>query len=460
VPGDDDTNRRLRALPGVDRVVNALGSEAPAPLIASAARRAVDDARARALRGETVPDFDDIVASARTILSEPDAALLRPVINATGVLIHTNLGRVPLGDRQLDAVRAIAGGYSDLEYDLRLGGRGSRYAHARALIMALTGADSALVVNNNAAAVLLVLSALCAGREVIVSRGELIEIGGEFRMPDVMSASGARLKEVGTTNRTHLTDYERAITPDTSAIMKVHPSNYRMVGFTAEVHGRELARLARGRGVLFINDLGSGLVVDNDIPSLRSEPLAANAVADGADVITFSGDKLLGGPQAGIVAGRADLITKLSKHPLMRALRVDKMTLAALEATLTAYLNDEAGELPLWRMLAASSDELRARAQSIAEVAIDADAKAEVVPVESVTGGGSAPGTGLPSWAVAISHPERGPDEIDSALRAGSPPVICRIENDIVLLDMRTVAAGDDDALGRAVARALTEGMS
>jgi L-seryl-tRNA(Ser) seleniumtransferase len=460
VPGDADTNRRLRALPGVDRVVNALGSEAPAPLVASAARRAVDDARARALRGEAVPDFDDIVASARTILSEPDAALLRSVINATGVLIHTNLGRVPLGDRQLDAVRDIAGGYSDLEYDLRLGGRGSRYAHARALITALTGADSALVVNNNAAAVLLVLSALCAGREVIVSRGELIEIGGEFRMPDVMSASGARLKEVGTTNRTHLADYERAITPDTSAIMKVHPSNYRMVGFTAEVQGRELARLARGRGVLFINDLGSGLVVDSYIPSLRSEPLAANAVSDGADVITFSGDKLLGGPQAGIIAGRPDLITKLSKHPLMRALRVDKMTLAALEATLTAYLNDEAGELPLWRMLAASSDELRARARSIAEVAIDADAKAEVVPVESVTGGGSAPGTGLPSWGVAISHPERGPDEIDAALRAGSPPVICRIENDIVLLDMRTVAAGDDDALGRAVARALTEGMS
>jgi L-seryl-tRNA(Ser) seleniumtransferase len=461
VPGDAETNRRLRDLPGVDRVMAALGSEIPEPVIASAARRAVDTARAVVLRGEPTPSFEDVVASARVLLSEHGVMMLREVINATGVLIHTNLGRIPLGDAQLDAVRTIAGGYSNLEYDIRSGRRGSRYAHARTLIAALTGAESALVVNNNAAAVLLVLSALCAGRDVIISRGELVEIGGEFRIPDVMTASGARLKEVGTTNRTHIADYERAITAETAAIMKVHQSNYRMVGFTAEVPPRELARLARGRGVLLINDLGSGLVVDKDLSSLRSEPLVSNAIADGADVITFSGDKLLGGPQAGIIAGRAEIVSELSNHPLVRALRVDKMTLAALEVTLSAYLRDTLNELPLWAMLTAPESELRERAAALARaVNGTSDAKVEVVPIESVTGGGSAPGMGLPSWGIGILHPERGADEVDAALRTGDPPVIPRIDNDRVMLDMRTVPVADDDRLAEAVIAALRRGDS
>lgn len=442
----------------MDRVIAALKEAGPAPILASAAREAVDEARATLRNGAALPSFDDIVENARRTLSQHDRSLLREVINATGVVIHTNLGRVPLGETSLDAVHRIAGGYSNLEYNLHRGERGSRYTHARTLIGSLTGSESALVVNNNAAAVLLALTALCGGREVIISRGELIEIGGEFRIPDVMNASGALLTEVGTTNRTHLADYERAITPDTAAIMKVHPSNYRMVGFTSEVPARELARLARGRGVLLINDLGSGLAGYEDAAPLRREPVIADAISDGADIVTFSGDKLLGGPQAGIIAGRADLISKLSKHPLVRALRVDKMTLAALEATLTAYLDNVHGDLPLWRMLEATEDELRARASTVAHALNGvAEAKAEVVSTESVTGGGSAPGMGLPSWGVGISLPERGSEELDAALRMGDPPVVSRIVDDLVLLDMRTVPAHDDERLTRAVVAALEE---
>jgi L-seryl-tRNA(Ser) seleniumtransferase len=461
---EGDLQDRLRSLPGVDRVMEAIAASVPRARAAAAARRAIDEARAAIRAGAGAESFDSVVKRASSILAEEGRAELGRVINATGVMIHTNLGRVPLGRVQLDAVAEIAGGYSNLEYDVARGRRGDRYSHASRLLCEATGAEAALVVNNNAAAVLLVLAALCGGRDVVISRGELIEIGGEFRIPDVLSASGARLVEVGTTNRTHLADYERAIGTDTAAILKVHPSNYRVVGFTATVEGRELARLARGRGVLFLHDLGSGLLdfsadTSAEASWLAAEPPVGLALSDGADLVTFSGDKLLGGPQCGVILGRAELVARLSGHPLLRALRVDKMTLAALEATLRSYLHGRAQELPLWRMALATGDELEARARSLAAALNDAVAdegvKAEAVASRAVAGGGSLPGTDIPSWAVAVSHPERSAAEIERALRQGEPPVIGRIEDDLLLLDLRTVDPADD----RRVAELVTEAL-
>ena len=397
-----------------------------------------------------------MIAEARALLAEHDRSMLIPIINATGVLLHTNLGRAPLGPRQLEAVARVAGGYSNLEYDLSAGHRGSRYAHARRLLTALTGAEAALVTNNNAAAVLVTLATLAAGREVIISRGELIEIGGEFRIPDIMETSGANLVEVGTTNRTHLADYERAITADTAAILKVHPSNYRVVGFTTTVAPRDVARLARGRKICFIHDIGSGLV--NASPSWGAEPTVADALEDGADVVTFSGDKLLGGPQAGVIVGRAEQVEMIARHPLMRALRVDKMTLAALEETLRIYLEGAAHELPLWTMASASGEELESRANALAsqlETVVGDAAKIEAVTHGSLAGGGSVPGAELASWAVAIAHATRSAAEIERSLRFGRPPVIARVEDDRVLVDLRTIAPSQDGVVAAAVSAAL-----
>jgi L-seryl-tRNA(Ser) seleniumtransferase len=460
-----DLASRLRALPGVDRLISALNLvdvESPPPLVADAARRAVERARERVRQGAPAPAIEELVAEARGLVETFHRSQLHPVINATGVLIHTNLGRVPLGQAQLDAVARVAGSYSNLEYDVEGGRRGTRYAHARALLTALTGAESALVVNNNAAAVLIVLAALCKGREVIISRGELIEIGGEFRIPDVMAASGAHLVEVGTTNRTHLADYERAISENSAAILKVHPSNYRLVGFTASVPASDLARLARGRGLRFIHDVGSGLTSPPAEPGwIRSEPLVEAALEDGADVVTCSGDKLLGGPQAGLILGRSASIAEVSRHPLLRALRVDKMTLAALEATLEAYLRGSAGELPLWQMALADLGVLERRARAIAaEIGArlgTEGVKAEAIPVGAVTGGGSLPGTELSSWAVAVGHPERSAAALEGALRRLDPPVVGRIEADRVLLDVRTISERHDELLTSLVAAALGE---
>ncbi|HYP23107.1 MAG TPA: L-seryl-tRNA(Sec) selenium transferase, partial [Actinomycetota bacterium] len=364
-----ELNERMRRLPSVDRVMGALSGVSPR-VAAAAARRALDDARARVAAGGDAPGVEEVADMARASIERSRLRGLVPVVNATGVLIHTNLGRAPLGPEQLDAVVEVSRGYSSLEYDVVEGRRGTRYGHARASIAELTGAEDALVVNNCAAAVLLVLSTFCAGREVLISRGELIEIGGEFRIPDVMTASGAHLVEVGTTNRTHLADYERAITPETAAIFKVHPSNYRVVGFTASVPGRELARLARGRGVPFFHDLGSGLVAAPETEwdareGAEDEPLVSSALADGADLVTFSGDKLLGGPQAGVVAGRADLVARLAKSPLLRAMRVDKMTLAALEVTLRLHLEGRGRDVPVGAMAAAAPEDLERRAHSL-----------------------------------------------------------------------------------------------
>ena len=454
--GDGNLNERLRSLPAVDRVVERLGPNAPANALTAAARRAIDEARSAIRSGGPAPTLEELAVSTQAILDERQATFLQPVINATGVLIHTNLGRVPLGEEQLAAVREVAASYSNLEYDLATGERGTRYAHATRLVAELTGAEAALVVNNNAAAVLLTLSALCADKEVIVSRGELVEIGGEFRIPDVVSASGVGLVEVGTTNRTHLADYERAITPDTAAILKVHPSNYRVVGFTAEVPARDVARLAIGRHICFIHDLGSGLI---DEPAFSvDEPLVRSALDDGADLVTFSGDKLLGGPQAGVVAGRAKLIDKLARHPLLRALRPDKMTLAALEATLDLYLRGRASELPLWQMAQAPLEELEQRAGALVdrlEKRATEGVKVDAVPLGSVAGGGSLPGLELPSFGLSVVDGERSSAELQRRLRSLSPPLIGRVEQDRLVLDLRTVPPSQDEVVLEHLVRAL-----
>ncbi|HYY44814.1 MAG TPA: L-seryl-tRNA(Sec) selenium transferase [Actinomycetota bacterium] len=445
--------KALRSLPGVDRVLDALDDPSHT-LAVEAARKAVGEARAALMRGEEAPSFGAVVERARGLLAEERRTLLSPVINATGVLAHTNLGRAPLGREQLDAVIAIASGYSNLELDLESGKRGSRYAHAGRLASKILGTESAVVVNNNAAAVLVVLAALCADKDVLISRGELIEIGGEFRIPEIMEASGARLVEVGTTNRTHLADYERAITPETVAILRVHPSNYRVVGFTASPSTRDLGRLARGRGLLLLYDLGSGLVHEPREPWAAEEPRAQEAVAAGCDVVTFSGDKLLGGPQAGIVAGRKELVDRVARHPLMRALRVDKMTLAALQETLLCYLDGRAASIPLWRMATAPAEWLEDRARRVAGEAERSceDLKAEAVPSIAVAGGGSLPGAEIPSWAVAVRHQEMSAEELAARLRRLERPVIGRIEEGVLLLDLRTVAQEDDGYLAQAFA--------
>jgi L-seryl-tRNA(Ser) seleniumtransferase len=434
---------RLRELPSVDEVIEVLDARNLRSGRANAAREAIDSMRVRIRSGGDGATFEEVVEFATNLLEAAERRLIRPVINATGVLIHTNLGRVPLGDRQIEEIGNAVRSYTNLEYDLDEGARGDRYGHATEMLKRLTGAEGAVVVNNNAAAVMLVLSSLCAGRDVILSRGELVEIGGEFRIPEVMRTSQARLLEVGTTNRTHLGDYERAISPETAALMKVHASNYKIVGFTKSVDRRELARLARGRGVLFIEDLGSGMVVEHEkLAWARNEPSVAASV-DSADIVTFSGDKLLGGPQAGIIVGRGELITRIKMNPLLRALRVDKMTLGALQATLAAYLDGTWTSLPFWKMALQDSDVVEARARAVIaelEALVAVVAKIEVVPTQAVMGGGSVPGEELASWALSIVHPERGATELHAALRQGDPPVIARIEDDRVLLDMRTVA--------------------
>ena len=438
-------------LRGVGAAANERGAGA-------AARRAIDLARQSIRQGRPAPSFDEIVDATRKIVDQESETPLRPVINATGVLIHTNLGRAPLGRRQLDAVVEIAGSYSNLEYDVEEGRRSSRYEHAAKLLTALTGAEAALVTNNNAAAVLVTLVALCAEKEVLISRGELVEIGGEFRIPDVMALSGSRLVEVGTTNRTRLADYRSKLTDATAAILKVHLSNYRVVGFTASVPARELWELARSRGIPFIHDLGSGFMSAPAGASwAREEPLVDVALSDGADIVTFSGDKLLGGPQAGIILGRGALVEKIARHPLLRAVRVDKMTLAALEETLRAHMEDRLTDLPLWSMALAATEELEARAKHLAEAlsAANKGLKAEAQPVSSVTGGGSLPGEELASWAIALDHGERSAAELARALRHADTPVIGRIADDHLLLDLRSVPPVQDPQLLALVTNAL-----
>jgi L-seryl-tRNA(Ser) seleniumtransferase len=381
---------------------------------------------------------------------------LRPVLNATGVIVHTNLGRAPLAREALEAAVAASAGYSTLEYDLETGARGSRQAHVEGLVRELSGAQAALVVNNCAAATLLAAAALAAGREVIVSRGQLVEIGGSYRVPDVVEQSGARLREVGTTNRTRLADYERALRPDTGAILRVHQSNFRTVGFVEEVEIEELAALGGLAGVPVIDDVGSGVLLDG-VPELADEPAVARSVRAGCALVCFSGDKLLGGPQAGVMAGRAEAVAACRRHPLARAVRIDKLGLAALEATLR-LLGDpkEARQaIPVLRMLTLAPEELRARAERLRGRLAEAGVGVEVVDATARVGGGALPLLELTGPACAVDPGPAGLDAVAARLRACDPPVVGRAREGRLLLDPRTLRDEDADAVAEAVAAAL-----
>jgi L-seryl-tRNA(Ser) seleniumtransferase len=425
----------LRDLPSVDRLLadEALAA-APRPVALEAARAALERARTEIAAGA---DPGDVTAMARRELERLQTSSLRRVLNATGVIVHTNLGRAPLAPSAVRRLAELGGSYANLELDLESGARGSRQDHVADLLRRLTGAEAALVVNNNAAAVLLSLAALAEGREVVVSRGELVEIGDGFRIPDVLARSGARMVEVGTTNRTRAADYERAIGPETALLLRVHPSNYRVVGFTQSVETRELAQIARRAALPLVDDLGSGSLID-----VGDEPTAAASVAAGADVVCFSGDKLLGGPQAGIVVGRAGLVERLRRHPLQRALRADKLTLVALEETLALYADPERAraEIPVLRMLEEPVEAVHDRAERLA-ILVGGEVEETVARV----GGGALPLAELPSAACAIE------EGLAAALRLGSPPVVGIVRDGRLLLDARTLSADEVDEVARAV---------
>jgi L-seryl-tRNA(Ser) seleniumtransferase len=412
----------------------------------------LDAVRTEVQNGADVPDAAALAARTDAFLQARLAPTLRRVINATGVIIHTNLGRAPLSAAAQAAMEAVSQGYSTLEYSLAEGRRGHRTAHAEQLLCELTGAESALVVNNNAGAVLLALRGLGHGRGAIVSRGQLVEIGGGFRVPDVMRESGARLIEVGTTNRTHLRDFAAAIEEheDAALILRAHHSNFRIVGFTTEPALDELVALGAEHGLPVIDDLGSGALFDTSAYGLAHEPTVQESIQAGAAVVCFSGDKLLGGPQAGIIVGRAERVGPLKRHPLTRALRADKLCLAALQVTLLHYLKGEALEqVPIWRMISAPLEEIARRAQKWAEALESSGIAAEVVDGESTVGGGSLPGEVLPTKLVALAIPH--PNEVVDALRAANPPVIARIDDDRLVLDPRTVLDTEERQLLEAV---------
>jgi len=443
-----------RRLPSVDSMLRSgPGRKASAEFGRAVVKRAVQDVLADARDGVArgrEPEQPDLLMARAAQVAARVAFGLTPVINATGVILHTGLGRAPLPPDAARAAARAAVGYADLEVDRETGRRGKRTTRAEFLLTALTGAESAFVVNNNAGAVVLALAALARRKEVLVSRGELIEIGGEFRLPDIMAASGARLVEVGTTNRTRTGDFRTALSPRTGLILKVHPSNYRVVGFTDTAPAPDLAALAGKAGIPFVHDLGSGLL--DRLPGVPAdEPAATEALADGADLVTFSGDKLLGGPQAGIAIGRAAVVDRLRRHPLARALRVDKMQVAALERVLDAYATGRWQDLPVWRMFRAPASALRTRARALA-----GEMGGTAVRVESAAGGGSLPGFTVPSWAVALRGPR--PERLAGRLRIGLPAVFCRVEGEMVLFDLRTVDPEDDEHLARAVRYAREQG--
>jgi L-seryl-tRNA(Ser) seleniumtransferase len=420
-------------------------------LVLFAVQRALDEERTGGTVAQPAARMGRIAALIRD-LRQPR---LRPVINATGVVLHTNLGRAPLSVQAAQAAALIAARYSTLEFDPRTGRRGRRHDLVADLLRYLTGAEAAAVVNNCAAAVLLMLTALAKGKEVIVGRGELVEIGGGFRMPDVMRLSGARLVEVGTTNRTRPEDYAAAVTPKTAAILKVHASNFQVVGFTESVEVEALSRVAHQHGVLLLHDLGSGSLLETAAYGLAAEPRIQDSLRAGTDLLACSGDKLLGGPQAGLLLGRAELVDKAMKHPLARAVRADKLTLAALTATLDLYLTQSVAELPIWSLLGASADAMAARATTWQRRLMERGIEVELVPAESTVGGGSLPGERLPTTALVITpRPGRAADLL-RRLREHEPPVIGRIEQDRVLLDPRTVLPDEDDALLDAVVAVL-----
>lgn len=454
----------LRAIPKVDELLGAqalqaLAGQMPAPVLRDAAREELDALRRRILAGEAdaVPGRDELTAAICRRARTASLPSLRGVVNGTGVTLHTNLGRACLSRRAVEAVTAVSGGYSTLEYDVDGGRRGSRHSHVEDLLRSVTGAEGAMVVNNNAAAVLLILTALGKGGEVVTSRGELVEIGGSFRVPDIMVQCGCALREVGTTNKTHLSDYERAIGPETRALLKVHTSNYKIMGFSESVPLAELVALGRERSLPVIEDLGSGSLVDLEQFGIHGEPTVQQSVRAGVDLISFSGDKLLGGPQAGIIIGRKDYIETLKRHPLARALRVDKMTLAALRETLYAYTDPAltVGEIPTLAMLAAPEHVLREKAELLCRRLADRGVRALAVPTQDQVGGGSVPTQLLPTWAAAIDPGKLTVDALEEALRRRERPIIGRITHEQYLLDARTLWEEDFDYIAQAAAEVL-----
>ena len=452
------SSSELRNLPSVERVVNdtmlsaavdAHGRE----MVVELTREVLDGARKRVLAGSTAPAGEEIAEAVLALIANLAEPSPRPVINATGVVIHTNLGRAPLSDAALAAADAVGRGYSDLEIDLGTGRRGSRQAHLQSLLRRITGSEAALAVNNNASALLLGLSALAASREVIVSRGEAVEIGGGFRIPDVLRQSGCTLVDVGTTNRTYVRDYADAMSDQTGAFLKAHASNFRVEGFTAFVDERDLVALGETSGVPVLHDVGSGALLPTEQYGLAHEPTPQESIAAGVGLVFFSGDKLLGGPQAGIVVGKRDLVAQLERHPLARAVRIDKMSLASLTATLTHYVMGEAeAKVPVWRMISATAEDVRARAEKWRAVLATHDFKADVETARSAIGGGSLPGETLPSWVLSINPPTgSSPESVLSGLRGQPTPVIARIEEDTVRLDPRTVLPEQDDDVIKAV---------
>ncbi|MDA8087394.1 MAG: L-seryl-tRNA(Sec) selenium transferase, partial [Nitrospiraceae bacterium] len=450
----EDIKTRLKGLPGVDETLKSPEGRKwlalyPRRFVLKGIREHVEDLRNRIRKGESpAADPASIARGIEGLILSYVTPSLRAAINATGVVLHTNLGRAPLSEAALKSVAEISKGYSNLEYNLKEGKRGKRYAHLRELIKEITGAPDATVVNNNAAAVLLALSSLAKGKEVIVSRGELVEIGGSFRVPDVMAQSGAILREVGTTNKTHLRDYERAICEETALILKVHQSNYKITGFTSDVSIEELVTLGGKQKdpipVMF--DLGSGCLFDLKSRGIGTEPVVREVLEAGLDIVTFSGDKLLGGPQAGIAAGKQQVIEKMNRNPLARALRIDKMTLAALQATFFAYADEEkaAKEIPALRMLLDTPESIRERAGRLASgIEKGKDISVDVIEDISEAGGGSLPGVSLRTFCLSVRHSLLTPNQMEQKLRTGRPPIVARIKEDALLLDARTIA--DDE---------------
>jgi len=455
---------QLRKLPSVDKLLKArkvqdLLSEYGHELSVGCIRGVLDEARAAIVSGIPCPSSSALIARVVERVEELGRPTLWPVINATGVILHTNLGRAPLSEAAIAAMEEAGRSYSNLEYDLTAGKRGSRYTHAQRLLCQLTGAEAALLVNNNAGAVLLVLSTLARGHEVMISRGQLVEIGGGFRIPDVMAQSGARLVEVGTTNRTYIDDYASAVGEDTALLMRVHTSNFRVSGFTHTASLAEMVELGHAHGIAVVDDLGSGTLIDTSSFGLEHEPTVQESLAEGADLVTFSGDKLLGGPQAGIIVGKEDLIAKIRRFPLTRALRVDKTTIAGVQANLLHYLKGKAiEEIPIWRMITRPLDEIEARAQAVARKLRHEGWTAKAVEGRSAIGGGSLPDQTLPTWLVAVEC--ESPDGLAGELRHGKPPVVTRIGENALLFDLRTVSLQQEDLLCQALRQAKSLGWA
>jgi L-seryl-tRNA(Ser) seleniumtransferase len=447
----------LRNLPSVDKLLQTpAGIEWIAgygrSLTIETVRATLEQIRQDFSNKKVLPNEAQILLQVGTNLENYTQPSLFPVINASGVILHTNLGRAPLSGAAQLAVEQVAGAYSNLEFDLEKGSRGSRLYHAQSLLVQLTGAEGALVVNNNAAAVLLTLSALAKRRGVVIARSQLVEIGGGFRIPDVMKQSGARLVEVGTTNRVHLEDYEKALEENPALFMRAHRSNFTMLGFTSEPNLTEIVGVAHRADVPMVDDLGSGSLLDTAVYGLQHEPMVQESIQAGVDLVCFSGDKLLGGPQAGIIVGRQELITRLRKHPLARAIRADKMEIAGLSATLLHYLRDEAVQkVPIWRMIAMGIEELQKRVQAWVDRLAEQKIEASISMGESMVGGGSLPGESLPTRLLCLQAAN--PAQFTRRLRHNQPPVIARVENEYILFDPRTVFPEQDEALLASIAK-------